>query len=150
MIDIIFFDFDNTLYSHSLSGFPKNSLKALRKLQEKGIKTFLCTGGAPIELEYFDLRGLVLDGKIMSSGQVAISNDGVIYEKTVEGPLRDTLIRIFNEMKYPIYFCTPDDMIMNFCNDTVRRVQNAISSQIPNVKPYNNEKIYMASAFFDK
>jgi Cof subfamily protein (haloacid dehalogenase superfamily) len=151
MTKIIFFDFDNTLYSHTTSSFPKSSIKALKKLKEKGILTYLCTGRALLERDNFDMRDVVLDGMILSSGQVVISNsEGLLYEKTIEGELKDVLIRLFNEKTFPIYFCTPHDMILNYCNATVRHVQSAISSGVPEVKPYNNEKIYMASAFFDE
>ena len=151
MTKIIFFDFDNTLYSHTTSSFPKSSIKALKKLHENGILTFLCSGRAKVELNYFDMSEIVLDGYILSNGQVAISNkEGILYEKMIEGKLKDVLVRAFNDKLYPIYFCTPDDMILNYCNDTVRHVQGAISSGIPDVKAYKGEKIYMASAFFDK
>lgn len=150
MIKAIFLDFDGTVFSHGTNTIPKNTIKALKLLKQKGILTFLCTGRAPIELEWFDLSMIDLTGMILSNGQVIFNDKNeIIYEKTIEGKLKDELLRIFNEKKIPLYLAGRDDVMLNFSDDFVVKVQTDISSNVPHVKPYNGMNFYMASVFVD-
>lgn len=150
MIKAVFLDFDGTVYSHRYDTIPKNTVKALKRLNEKGILTFLCTGRAPIELEWFDLSKINLTGMILSNGQVVFNDKKeIIYEKAIEGKLKEELIRIYNEKRIPIYLATRDEVILNYLADIVVKVQNAVSSNIPQVKPYNDKNFYMASVFVE-
>lgn len=150
MIKAIFLDFDGTLFSHSTEMIPDSSVKAIKACQEKGIKVFICTGRAKVEMGWFDLKGITFDGMILSNGQVIIDkNNEVIYENPVKGILLDKMMEIFNAKKQSIYFATNDDLFMNTMTDTAIKVQNAISSGLPEVREYRGESIIMASAFFD-
>ena len=147
---IVFMDFDGTLFSHMSYSIPDSTKIAIKKLQENGIKVFLCTGRAKIELENFDLSGVKLDGMVLSNGQVIYDqNENIIYDRPIEGILKEKILEIFNSNIVPIYLAGNDDLWLNFVNDTIIKVQNAISSEMPPVKKYNNEKFYMASAFMD-
>ena len=44
MIQAIFFDVDDTLYSHTIADVYPSTKIAINKLKEKGIKLFLATG----------------------------------------------------------------------------------------------------------
>ena len=97
----------------------------------------------------FDLSDFPLDGWIMSNGQVILDeNMNFIYEKKVEGKLKDTIISLFNEKKMPMYVVTREEYYINYLNETVLNIQSVISSGIPPVKEYKGEDVYMASAFF--
>jgi hydroxymethylpyrimidine pyrophosphatase-like HAD family hydrolase len=43
-IKIVFTDIDMTLYSHHTKQVPPSAVDAIKKLQAKGIKVFLCSG----------------------------------------------------------------------------------------------------------
>ncbi len=44
MIKAIFFDLDGTLLSHTTRCIPQDTVQALRKLRDKGIRIFMATG----------------------------------------------------------------------------------------------------------
>ena len=149
-IKAVFLDFDGTVYSHVTEGIPSSTIKAVKKLKEKGILVFLCSGRALPEMEYFDLSELDPDGMILTNGLMAVDrNKKIIYDLPCEGELRERLIEVFQRKKIPIYFSTLDRMFINYVSDIVHHVQDAVSSGIPPVKQYEGEIFYMASAFID-
>ena len=74
MIKAIFLDFDGTLYSHATNKIPESCVYALNKLQEKGIKSFICSGRSPYETNWFkdDLKKVKFEGMILNNGQIGI------------------------------------------------------------------------------
>lgn len=150
MIKAVFLDFDGTLFSHHSASIPASAYEAIDKLRENGIKVFLCTGRAPAEFKDFDLTRLHIDGRILSNGQMVFDeNDELIYEQSIEGELKERVISLFNEKRFPMYMVTRDDIYLNDVNETVYEVQDAVSSGIPRIKEYEGEDVYMASAFFN-
>ncbi|MBR4462035.1 MAG: Cof-type HAD-IIB family hydrolase [Erysipelotrichaceae bacterium] len=148
MIKAIFVDFDGTVYSHKANGIPASTIDAIKTLRENGIKVFLCTGRAYPELWQFDLSELILDGMILSNGQLILDGQGdIIYHNPIRGELKEKMIRMFNEMRVPLYLGTKDDLVLNFTNDFIVSVQEEINSEMPVVKAYGGEDFYMASAF---
>ena len=149
-IKALFLDFDGTVYSHVTEGIPRSTIDAVRKLKEKGIVIYLCSGRSLPEMLMFDISELDPDGMILTNGLMAVDrNNEIIYDMPCEGELKEKLIRIFEEKKTPIYFSTKDEMFINFVSDIVHHVQDAVSSGIPPVKEYEGETFYMASAFID-
>lgn len=150
MIKAVFLDFDGTVYSHKSEQIPSSTIEAIDILNKKGIKTFLCTGRAHAEMDWFDLSKIRLSGQILSSGQVIFDeNDNLIYDSPIEGILKEKLLQIFDEGKVPIYFATPNRLFLNFSNQLIADIQEAISSNIPPLGEYEGDKIYMASIFFN-
>lgn len=149
MIKAVFLDFDGTTFSHTTGHIPTSTIEAVKLLKQKGILTFLATGRCKKEMTWFDLDGLELTGSILNNGQLAITSDEkIIYDEPIVGPLKDKLITIFNENKVPIYLLTYDDIFINFISDNVVETQNKVSSVVPPVKKYEGQNIYMASVFF--
>ena len=150
MIRAVFLDFDGTIFSHASIMIPPSTLEAVRKLRERGILVFLCTGRAIAEFDHFDLSELIVDGKVLSNGQMILNeNDEVIYECPIDGILEEKIISLFKERRFPMYMITRDDIFLNDLNQTVLDVQVSVSSGLPRVKEYEGEKVYMASAFFN-
>ena len=149
-IKAVFLDFDGTVYSHVTEGIPASTVEAVRKLKEKGILVFICSGRALPEMDQFDLSGLDPDGMILTNGLAAVDKDrNVIYDIPCDGVLKEKLIEIYRQKRIPIYFSTLDQMFLNFVSDIVLQVQGAVSSGLPPVKEYEGETFYMASAFID-
>lgn len=149
-IRALFIDFDGTLFSHTQHKFPNSAIQAINETRAKGITVFLCTGRAKSEFKQFDLSPLKVDGMVLCNGQIVLdSEDNIIFENPISGKLKERLIDIYESKKQPIYFANNEELILNFENETIRRVQNAVSSKIPPVKDYHGENFYMASAFYD-
>lgn len=148
MTKIIFLDFDGTLYSHSQNKVPESTIKALNILKEKDILVFFCTGRTYSEFEQFDLSKVYVDGMILANGQLALDNEGkIIFHRPVSGELKERLLDIYDNNRIPIYLNSKDQIIINYINQKVIDVQNAISSKVPDSKPYDGVDFYMASAF---
>ena len=147
MTKIVFIDFDGTLFSHSTECVPESTKKAIDELRKKGIKVFLCTGRAAVELRQFDLTGVNLDGMVLNNGQIAVdSNNEIIYSRPIEGRLKDVLLDLFHEKRISIYLVLKDDMVLNFINSKIAEVQDSVSSPIPQVGEYSGEDFYMGTA----
>ena len=150
MTKIIFFDFDDTLYCHSLKDIPASSRLALKILHDKGIHTYICTGRSVFELDNFPIQELGLSGMITSNGQTAYDNQrNIIYENVFKGELKEKIVTMFNEKQIPMYLLSDKNIFLNYLTDYVADIQNALSSPIPPIKEYEGEKIYMASCFYN-
>ena len=150
MIKAIFIDFDGTLFSHTKHAIPASSIQAINIVRSKGIKVYLCTGRAKVEFKQFDLSELNVDGMVLCNGQIVLDNeDNIIYENEIKGVLKDKLVKLFNDNVLSIYFTSNDEVFLNYANELIKKIQANLSSGVPDVRPYNNQKIYMASAFFD-
>lgn len=150
MTKIVFFDYDNTLFSHATHSVPESVYTALDALKQKGIKTCLCTGRCKYEIEnYFDLPRLKFDYYIYFNGQQVIdSNDNNIYSVTLNGIDKESVKIIFDEKKIPIVLGTKDDYYINFVNDQVYYTcVTCSSSPTPKIHEYVEDELYMCSIF---
>ena len=102
------------------------------------------------ELKQFDTGGIAFNGMILSNGQLIFDeNNDVVYDRPIEGILKEELIRMFYERKMPVYVATKDELYLNYVNDFLVEVQSAISSEVPEVRDYNGEDFYTACVFID-
>ena len=85
-IAIIFVDIDWTIYSHRDGhDFDLESISALKKCQQKGIKVFICTARPYHSVKLTGLLDLFTpDGLILSNGGLVIYNNEIIYEKVFD------------------------------------------------------------------
>jgi len=148
MIQVVYLDFDNTLYSHLSGQIPKSTIKAIEMLHKNKIKVFLCTGRTYSEMKYFDTSKVKLDGMILGNGQVIYDDqDNIIYKKPIEGLLKTKLIEIFKEKQVPLFLSTIDEIIINYVDEKVIEVQKEIDTVVPRSAEYYNEDFFMAAAF---
>ena len=85
MIKGILFDIDDTLFSHETEEVPKQTLKALDKLKEKGYKLGVCTSRIAAELGKFPKDFLErFDCKIIGTGATTIVEDTYFKSYTID------------------------------------------------------------------
>ena len=150
MIKIIFLDFDGTVYSHKSGHIPESSIEAINKLHQNGILVFLCTGRSYSEFEQFDLSRIYYDGMITTNGQLSLDRNGnILFDHPIEGILKEKVVRMYEEKKMPISLATKDYLFFNFINQRVVEALSDVSTDIPEIRPYNNENFHLACAFFD-
>ena len=150
MTEIVFFDFDSTLYSHFSHSVPKSVYEAISALKDKGIKTCLCTGRCSYELEnYFDLSGLHFDYYIFFNGQAIFDREyNTLFSVTIEGIDKQNAVRIFKEKKVPIILESKDDYYVNYVDEQVYHTcVECSSSPVPRVHDYVEDDLYMSSIF---
>lgn len=149
MVKIIFLDFDQTLYSHITNCVPESAAKAVNAAHDKGIKIFLCSGRSLCEMDAFDTSMVKIDGMIANNGQIGYDKDNkIIFDYPINDKLKEIIINKFNKHTVPMILNTKNYTMCNYINDDLIAVQNEINSPLPQVKAYENEDIYMASAFY--
>ncbi len=150
MIKAIFFDFDGTLYSHTLKKVPNSTIKAFALLKEKGIKRILCTGRHIRELETLKILelGLEFDGFILLNGQIILDENFKYIDGT---PIRESMskkiIDIFNNNKAPFIIETLDELYVNYLDDFQTQGLASVGTKPFPVKAYDHKDIYQISTY---
>ena len=151
MIKVIFFDVDDTLFSHSCKRMPQSTIYALDRLKEKGILRVVATGRSLMELKEINLGYFDFDAYILLNGQMILDHDLHLIEGS---PIPDQdfkyLLELYNTNQIPLQFIEEDRYYINFVNDDVKRAQEAIHTSIPPVLPYSGKPIYQICSFIDE
>ncbi|MDJ1122257.1 Cof-type HAD-IIB family hydrolase [Olsenella sp. YH-ols2217] len=143
----VFFDVDGTLLSHETGGVPASATAALRQLRDQGIAVVVSTGRALSELDALGVD-FPFHAYLLLNGQQCLDHGRhVFYDRPLEGDALAGVLALFNEREVPIYLIGADGLFLNFVDDRVRSAQAAISSDIPPVRGYAGEPIYMAGAY---
>ena len=82
MFKAAFFDIDGTLISFATHAIPDSAIHTIRRMREKGIKTFLSTGRNGDSTRFLMDTGL-FDGEILLSGQFVRMDGRVVFENPV-------------------------------------------------------------------
>ena len=109
MIKALFFDVDNTLYCWKEHRFMPEALKAIKKLQKKGIKVFLCTARPYDSMKRFHCfnLGLEWDGWIGSAGAVAFTDGKFVFKELMDPKDAKGFIRLAKENGLMMEVVTP-------------------------------------------
>lgn len=151
MIKAIFFDVDGTLLSHSTKQIPESTKRSLRKLREKGILVFMCTGRLKAELDKLPIQDVQFDGYATLNGQLCLDKDKtVLFRNPFPEQLVAEMAQLFREKEIPMVFIEEDCLYLNVVNEQVRRVQAEISSNVPPVAPYQGAPVYQASVYLPR
>lgn len=133
MIKAIFFDIDGTLLSHHSQSVPESTKLALKILKEKGIYTFIATGRHISEIKDLPLENLEFEGYITLNGQYCYNRDGVIYALPIHQQDIQQVLNLIEEKPFPCIFVEDEKMYINYHNQAVEKVQNAISTPLPDL-----------------
>lgn len=145
---IVFFDVDNTLFSHTQHRIPDSSLKALRLLQVQGILVFLATGRHYCELEELHVDNFSFDGYVLLTGQLCMDKQkNILYHNPLPKEDEKELVKIFNEAEVATLLVNKDDCYLNIVNDTVLQVSQSFTSTPAKIGMYRNEDLYQAALF---
>lgn len=151
MIKGALFDVDDTLYSHKMNAVPKSTIKALKKLREKGIKIGICTSREVGEMHTFpsELLNLV-DCQIISTGAVTFVKDQYFKSYTLDPEDVKKYIKYFKENNISYHFSdvngdccyagdkklVEDGFLMNMCKGHIF-YQEYVDEDITNLGFYN-------------
>ncbi len=111
----VFFDFDNTLFSHRTMGIPQSAARGIRQLQARGIRCVLATGRHILELNRFpQVFELGLDGYVTIDGQLCFDGDRrIICSNEIRGEDLENLVRLFESREVPAILAEADRMYSN-------------------------------------
>lgn len=149
MVRAVFFDFDNTLFSHRTLSIPQSARDAIRILQSKGIKCVLATGRHMLELEHFpEVFTLNLDGYVTIDGQLCLDGErNIICSNEIKGVALENLVSLFNRKETPTILVEVDRMYSNIhAQRDVEGLSYATTVDHP-LGEYSGKPIYLGIAY---
>lgn len=139
---------DGTLLSHRTKQVSASARAALETLKAKGVLCVVATGRQMVEMEKLPGADLQFDGYITLNGQMILDQDkNLLSAVPITGPAKEYLLDCFRENRFPILMVERDRVYLNFVNDHVRAVQEAISSPVPELGTYGGGDIYQVCAY---
>ena len=133
MIKAIFFDVDGTLFSFKTHQIPDSALTALHQLQERGIKTFICTGRYPSDINDLftpELRRL-FTGFIALNGQYCYTSDGILlHEQPIDKSDLLTLVDFIKDKDIACGFMELDYYYYNRVNNAIHQLNQFLGDTV--------------------
>ncbi len=151
MTKAIFFDIDGTLVSFKTHKVADSSKRALRKLREKGIKTFIATGRHLLAINM--LEDLEFDGYVTINGGFCLKGkEQIIYKKVIEKTDIQSLIDYLETKEnFPVMFVHEKEIFINYFDDDVHKILQLLNFPAPPVKPISEalkSDVFQVIAFF--
>ena len=151
MIKAIFFDIDGTLASFKTHQIPKQTLTALKKLQQKGIKLFIATGRGKDGLDV--LNDFPFDGYITLNGQYCYTQDKLIYENTIAKEDLQALLDYLQKKPFPCGFTEEHTKYFNLRDervDAIHAITHNDDHPASDCRHVIDHKIYQCMCFVDQ
>ena len=150
-IKAAFFDIDGTLFSHRTQCVPESTLRALKRLREKGILCAIATGRHISEMKEMNFLNYGFDAYITLNGQVCLdSNLETLFGSPMKGDNLRAMVDIFDSREIPTILISKDRMYINFVNDSVVSAHKEIHTSLPVTGQYAGEPIYMGVIYCTK
>lgn len=148
MIKAAFFDVDGTLLSHKTKSVPQSARDAIAQLQASGIRCIVATGRQISEMEKLPVADINFDGYITLNGQLTLDKrKKMLYGTPITGKVKDYLVEMFTENRIPALLVEENAVYLNFFDERVAVVQEAISSPVPPFGRYTGKDIYQVCAY---
>ena len=148
MIKLVFIDIDGTLFSHRTRSVPDSAVKAIRELEDKGIRCITCTGRCLQEMKDLHLENIPFSGHVSLTGQLCFDGDyNLIYSNPIHDDDLAKLAVLLEKKTIPVIMYDWESYYVNMVNQDLIDGQNDISTPIPPVRKYNGEKIYQFSMY---
>ncbi len=153
-IKAVITDIDETLFSHSLKKIPDSAVEAIKALQKKGIKVFLCSGRNLYlirKLGIFDY--ITPDGIITMNGANAIIGDQIIYRYPIPEDVIDSLIKFSKRLKFGLTLIEEKEGHINYVDERVISAHEKYGTRFPQPRTFPDHydrTIYQAIAFCDE
>jgi Cof subfamily protein (haloacid dehalogenase superfamily) len=152
-IKIIFTDIDGTLFSHVTNQVPPSAIKAIKEMQAKGIKVFLCSGRNYYLIRKTGILDIVHpDGLVMMNGACAAIGDVVIYKYPIPQEVVDAMIKFSYRLKFGLTLIEESEGHINFIDDRVIDAHAKYGTRFPQPRkfpiPYDRT-VYQMIAFCD-
>lgn len=153
-IKIVFTDIDNTLFSHATKRVPPSAVTAITKLQQKGIKVFLCSGRNYYLIRKSGVLGLVRpDGLITMNGSNAIIDNNIIYRYPIPSEVVDKMVMFAKRLKFGLTLIEETEGHINLIDERVIHAHETFGTRFPQPRTYPDHydrTVYQMIAFIDQ
>ena len=151
MIKVVFFDIDDTLFSHKTCSVPESTRAAIRSLREKGIHCVIATGRQMQAIDKLPMADIPFDGYITMNGQLILDGSRQLLGDTpIRGRLLEQVLQMFEDRKIPVLLVEKDRMYLNLVDGQVLAVQERISTPVPQIGTYRGDNVYQACIYLTK
>lgn len=130
-----FFDIDGTLTSFVTHIVPRSTIDALHRLQDRGIKVFICTGRAPSHMTVvLETIPVHFDGIVGLNGQYCFDDHGFLEKQPLDADDIAVVTRWLDE--HPdvcANYCEKDYVYFNQVTDAMRATWAQLGKTAPKV-----------------
>lgn len=153
-IKIVFTDIDATLFSHSAHQVPPSAIAAIKSLQRKGIKVFLCSGR-----NYYLIRKsgvlnqIQPDGMVIMNGSSAIVDGSIIYRYPIPSEIVDKMILYAKRLKFGLTLIEETEGHINMIDERVISAHEKYRTRFPQPRTFPDHYdrvVYQMIAFCDE
>lgn len=152
-IKIVFTDIDGTLYSHKSKCVPESAIKAIKEMQEKGIKVFLSSGRNYYLIRKSGILDIIKpDGLVMMNGASAQIGDEMIYKYPIPPIVVDAMIKFSTRLKFGLTLIEEKEGHINYIDDRVIDAHAKYGTRFPQPRKFNipyDRVVYQMIAFCD-
>ena len=153
-IKVVFTDIDMTLFSHRTKKVPESAIKAIKEMQAKGIKVFLCSGRNYYLIRKTGILDIVQpDGLITMNGANAIIDGKIIYRYPIPSEVVDVLIKFSKRLKFGLTLIEEDEGHINYVDDRVISAHEKYGTRFPQPRHFPDHydrTVYQMIAFCDE
>lgn len=153
-IKIVFSDIDGTLFSHRTKQVPPSTVKAIEKLQKKGIKVFLCSGRNYYLIRKSGVLALVKpDGMVTMNGSNAIIDNNIIYRHPIPSEVVDKMVMFAKRLKFGLTLIEENEGHINLIDERVIHAHEQYGTRFPQPRTYPDHydrTVYQMIAFIDQ
>lgn len=153
-IKIVFTDIDGTLFSHVTGGVPQSAVAAIKALQKKGIKVFLCSGRNFYLIRKTGILSLIEpDGLVTMNGSNAIIDGKIIYRYPIPEAVVDKLILFAKKLKFGLTLIEENAGHINMIDDRVISAHEKYGTRFPQPRHFPDHydrTVYQMIAFCDE
>jgi Cof subfamily protein (haloacid dehalogenase superfamily) len=152
-IKAVFADIDQTLYSHNLNTVPLSAVNAVKDLQAKGIKFFLCSGRNAYLIRKSGVYDFVKpDGIVTMNGAQAIVGAESIYLHPIPSEVVDALIKFAKRLRFGLTLIEEKEGHINMIDERVISAHEKYGTRFPQPRTFPDHYdrvIYQAIAYCD-
>jgi hypothetical protein len=153
MIKAIFSDIDQTLYSHQSNTVPLSACNAVKDIQSKGIKFFLCSGRNAYLIRKSGVYNYVKpDGIVTMNGAQAIIGNESIYLHPIPADVVDALIKFAKRLRFGLTLIEEKEGHINMIDERVISAHEKYGTRFPQPRTFPDHYdriVYQAIAYCD-
>ena len=147
-IKALFFDVDNTLYTHRIHDFPATTRQTLNRLKENGYRIGIATSRCRYEVRNLPafFRDFAFDAAIFDGGALIMGKEETVTSFPLLQEQVERLIRYCEQRHIPVRYSTFDnDCLTTPCPHNIRDEFFKLYLNMPVVKPYEQETVFNLS-----
>ncbi len=147
---MLFFDFDDTLYSHASRCVPASTRSALLQLLDNGEFIVIATGRASDSIDFIRTAlDVPLEWMIVLNGQMIYHNGSLVYEKFITLPSIREVYEIARKNGFACGGFYQGGSLVSEINERVKTVWNEFGSPLPKEIPdfFDHYALYQAHLY---